>query len=270
MSQDTGKSRTNIKDQFYTKTSVAVHCIDLILETIESPELYTWLEPSAGNGSFFNNIPTDIRKVGIDIDPKTDGILQADFLEWTPTFQTKAIVIGNPPFGRQSSLAKKFIKKSCEFADIIAFILPRSFSKPSMFSAFDTKFHCILTEELGTNSFVVNDAEYDVPCVFQIWQKKDTDRIETEKIAPLGFSYVKDTDPYDIVVRRVGVYAGRCYKASHESYSKQSHYFIKLSPKAKTDAIVEAMNKHKFPSNTVGPRSLSKHEINSVLNSIVS
>jgi predicted RNA methylase len=181
-----------------------------------------------------------------------------------------SVVIGNPPFGRQSSLAKKFIKKSCDFADIIAFILPRSFSKPSMFSAFDTKFHCILTEELDTNSFIVNDAEYDVPCVFQIWQKKDTDRVETEKISPVGFSYVKDTESYDIVVRRVGVYAGRCYKASQESYSKQSHYFIKLPPKAKTDKIVEAMNKHEFPSNTVGPRSLSKHEINSVMNSIVS
>jgi hypothetical protein len=270
MSQDTGKSRTNIRDQFYTKESVAIHCIGLILENIESPQLYAWLEPSAGSGSFFNNIPHGLNKVGIDIDPKSADIVQADFLEWTPNFQTKVIVVGNPPFGKQSSLAKKFIRRSCEFADVVAFILPRSFTKPSMFSAFDTKFHCIVTEELGTNSFIVNDEEYDVPCVFQIWKRFDIDRVDSEKVEPIGFSYVKDTDSYDIAVRRVGVYAGRCYRASQESYSKQSHYFIKLPRKAKIDKIVEAMNKHEFPSNTVGPRSLSKHEINSVLNSIVS
>ena len=44
----------------------------------------------------------------------------------------KIHVIGNPPFGRQSSLAIKFIKKSCSFSDTISFILPKSFKKDSM------------------------------------------------------------------------------------------------------------------------------------------
>ena len=37
----------------------------------------------------------------------------------------KIHIIGNPPFGRQSSLAIKFIKKSVEYCDSISFILPK-------------------------------------------------------------------------------------------------------------------------------------------------
>ena len=38
----------------------------------------------------------------------------------------KYLVIGNPPFGKISSLAVKFFNKSAEYADVIAFIVPRT------------------------------------------------------------------------------------------------------------------------------------------------
>ena len=41
-------------------------------------------------------------------------------------------IIGNPPFGKQSSLAKKFIEYSTRYCNTISFILPKSFKKPSM------------------------------------------------------------------------------------------------------------------------------------------
>ena len=49
-------------------------------------------------------------------------------------FQSNLHFIGNPPFGRQSSLAKKFIKHicSCDKTKTIAFILPKSFKKDSL------------------------------------------------------------------------------------------------------------------------------------------
>ena len=52
--------------------------------------------------------------------------------------------------------------------------------------------------------------------------------------------------------------------------SPQSHYFIKLDDVSKIELLLEKMNEHIFPSNTVGPRSLSKGEVNAVLNTIVS
>jgi hypothetical protein len=284
--QDTGKYRTNTKDQFYTSPSVAKKCIQHIISWLNygapSSSSYLWVEPSAGNGVFLNNIPETYDKIGIDIEPDSGAganILKQDFLTWVPpqTNQKPVIIFGNPPFGRQSHLAKAFIAHSCKFASIIAFILPRSFVKPSMSCAFESHFHCVHTCDLESNAFVLNGGEiYDVPCVFQIWQKMPVERVVPEKITEKGFQYVKETDPRDIVIRRVGVYAGRCFHGDINNateYNKQTHYFIKLDEQfiaaQHVKEIVDKVNAHVFPTNTTGPRSLSKPEINDVLNSIL-
>ena len=269
MEQDTGKHRTNTKDQFYTNEHVAKNCITSILSMLPHTSQYLWIEPSAGNGSFLHNIPDSFDKIGIDLDPKSPEIIGHDYLTWNPTTDKDIVVFGNPPFGRQSSLAKAFITKSCKFANIIAFILPKSFSKPSMYSAFDLKFHCLHSVDLPKDSFVLNDSKYDVPCVFQIWQKQETNRAVEKKINSLGFQYVKATDLYDVAFRRVGALAGKCYKNDGTKYSIQSHHFLNFENKDKLHIIIEKINSHVFPSNTVGPRSLSKTEINSVINGII-
>jgi hypothetical protein len=159
--QDTGKFRTNNKDQFYTHENVAKMCINLITKLVPHTSTYLWVEPSAGNGAFLHNIPSSYEKIGLDLDPKAPTIVKQDYLKWIPPHNKNIIVFGNPPFGRQSSLAKAFIIKSCEFAHTIAFILPKSFIKPSMYNAFDLKFHMLHSVELEKNSFVINGANYD-------------------------------------------------------------------------------------------------------------
>ena len=309
-SQDTGKYRTNTKDQFYTSPSVAKKCIQILISKLHDDALhsplpvlplsaYLWVEPSAGNGAFLNSIPDTYDKIGIDIEPGSGAgnanIVKQDFLTWVPpaqktkTNQKPVIIFGNPPFGRQSSLAKAFIAHSCKIASIstIAFILPRSFVKPSMSCAFESHFHCIHSSEVERNAFVLwgsdgdgggggAGASYDVPCVFQIWQKRSVPRIVPEKITEKGFQYVKEIDPRDIVIRRVGVYAGRCFHGDINSateYNKQTHYFIKLDEQfvavQHIKQIVDKVNAHVFPTNTTGPRSLSKPEINIVLNAVL-
>jgi predicted RNA methylase len=280
--QDTGKFRTNAMDQFYTSPTVAASCIALILKHVPHANKCVWVEPSAGNGSFLHNVPPLINKIGIDLDPKSPDILKHDYLEWSPattgtTDTTPMLVFGNPPFGRQSSLAKAFIAKSCTFADAIAFILPKSFTKPSMFNAFDLKFHCVHSAELSVNSFVLNSAPYDVPCVFQIWQKKTVNRPMEVAIPPIGFQYIKvkvddSSSEHHVAFRRVGGHAGKCFvNDGTTSYNAQSHHFLKFDDACMPfiGIIVEKINAHTFPSNTVGPRSLSKSEINTVLNDIV-
>lgn len=280
--QDTGKYRINTNDQFYTSEPVAKQCVQQILEaTGQNHDDYLWIEPSAGTGAFLRQLPPSITKIGLDIDPKCDDIIKQDYLTWqAPTMLTKKkgiIVFGNPPFGRQSSLAKAFIAKSCLFANIIAFILPKSFTKPSMYNAFHPCFHLVFSEELEKNAFIINGgAKYNVPCVFQIWEKKAAERPKDEKVAPIGFEYIAaagaaTTSP-TFALRRVGGLAGKCYPADG-SRSIQSHYFIRLNestvPAAYHADIIEKMNNHTFPSNTVGPRSLSKSEVNVVLNHII-
>lgn len=272
MAQDTGKFRTNTKDQYYTKLSIAKDCIDCILAKCPDVSQYQWIEPSAGNGSFLKALPAHIPRIGIDLDPKMEGVLKGDFLTWEPSSEAKRVFFGNPPFGKQGSLAKQFIQHAAQYATIIGFILPKSFVKPSMSRAFPSKFHCILEKELPKDSFEVNQVAYDVPCVFQIWQKKDTDRLKIDVVKEAGFKYVKSTETYNIAFRRVGGKAGTCYLAGSETFSVQSHYFIKLDDLyvRHISKIIELVNKHVFPSNTVGPRSLSKGEANEVLVSILS
>jgi len=268
--QDTGKFRTNTKDQYYTKSTIAKDCIDSILAKCPEASQYQWIEPSAGNGSFLKVLPNSIQSIGIDLDPKMDGIVKGDFLTWEPVSQAKRVFFGNPPFGKQGSLAKSFIQHSAKYADLIAFILPKSFVKPSMSRAFPSKFHCILEKELPKDSFEVNQVAYDVPCVFQIWEKKDTDRTKVDPVKESGFQYVKESEEYHIAFRRVGGKAGTCFLRD-TGFSLQSHYFLKLDEPyiGKAQQILESVNKHVFPSNTVGPRSLSKSEVNEVLNRII-
>jgi hypothetical protein len=269
--QDTGKFRKNTKDQFYTCEAVSKMCVERIISALPSTVDYLWVEPSAGNGSFLHNIPSSFKKIGLDIEPKGEDIEKQDYLTWTPPLEKDIIVFGNPPFGRQSTLAKSFITKSCEFAKVIAFILPKSFTKPSMYNAFDLKFHLVDSLELEKNAFLINDTKYDVPCVFQIWEKKDSDRAIEDKVRPEKFEYVKALSSYDIAFRRVGGLAGKCYRNDGTDFSIQSHYFIKFddSVSSHISTIIEKINAHIFPSNTVGPRSLSKSEVNTVINGII-
>ena len=44
---------------------------------------YNFIEPSAGNGSFFTIIPT-INKIGIDISPEHKDIIKQDFFTYNP------------------------------------------------------------------------------------------------------------------------------------------------------------------------------------------
>jgi hypothetical protein len=281
--QDTGKFRTNAADKFYTKDAVAKACVDKLISTCPSVVggSWLWIEPSAGGGAFLRAMPPGVRHVGVDIEPGGPGIVQADFLNWSAPAaeQQRKVIIGNPPFGRQGSLAKKFIMRACSSvgADIVAFVLPRSFVKPSMSRAFPLRFHCLLSEELAANSFEVNGLSHDVPCVFQIWERREVDRQVEIGEEPEGFEYVgagaTAGAEAHIAFRRVGVNAGRCFLMGEGAFSAQSHYFLRVNEKyvaaGLLELVVATVNEIEFPSNTVGPRSLSKGEVNKVLNKVL-
>jgi hypothetical protein len=260
MSQDTGLQR-DCKDQFYTCESVAKLCVDTMLKHV--PLTIPWIEPSAGQGVFLRLVP---HSVGYDIDPKHTSVQRADFL--TLDIPRSCLIFGNPPFGRQSSLAKRFIRHAAEKADWIGFILARSFLKPSMQSAFPLHFHLVECIELPDNSFLVNNVPYDVRCVFQLWKRESNNRTVEACATPDGFVYVKKTEPYSFAFRRVGINAGKCCLPSDE-LSVQSHYFVKVDDESKIGSIVEASQTHAFPTNTTGPRSLSKHEATCFLNTAI-
>ena len=259
MPQNKGLKRDTI-DKFYTKKDVTIFCYNHIMENLKiSFEKDLIIEPSAGNGSFIEIIEKlSKNNLFIDIAPENKKIIKGDYMNLKIKEQYPKIhIIGNPPFGRQSSLAIKFIKYSCTFCDSISFILPKSFKKDSMRSKFDINFHLISEVDLPEKSFELNNIEYNVPCIFQIWVKKDYPRIIPKKLKPLNFSFVKKNENPDISFRRVGVNAGIIDK-NIDNKSEQSHYFIKFGEKFQIDKIKNL----KFEiDNTVGPRSISKQEL---------
>jgi len=275
--QERGLQRNTI-DKFYTKTNVAKQCIELVKKYIQILSNDLIIEPSAGNGAFIESIKTlSTNYKFYDILPEHEEICKQDFLELDceklkQTF-ANIHIIGNPPFGRQSSAAIKFIKKCCLFAASISFILPKSFKKDSLKKCFSLHYHLICEIDLPDNSFLVNDVTADVPCVFQIWQYKTHERSTVDKCTPLNFKFVKKEETPDISFRRVGVNAGTI-SVEINNASIQSNYFIKfINIDDNTDFIRENTEKLKTIkfnfNNTVGPKSISKQELINEFNKLL-
>ena len=85
---------------------------------------------------------------------------------------TKAdFAIGNPPFGKRSSLAINFINHSAELCEAIAFILPVSFMKWGVQKQINNNLKLVDYFYLNPNSFTNNGKDFSVRCVFQLWVK---------------------------------------------------------------------------------------------------
>lgn len=242
-------------DKFYTKNEVVDYCLSFI----ETDKYNKIIEPSAGNGAFLKKLPGAI---GYDIEPATDNIIKQDFLLLENPKEENILVIGNPPFGIQSKLAIKFFNKAAEFCDTIAFILPRSFCKDSIKNRLNLKFHLVKEELLPENSFLLNNENYSVPCVFQIWKRQD---IERKKInLPLVseyFDFTKEINEADFRIQRVGGNAGKAFLDKKGAIS--SNYYLINKSNYSTERLINIINAITFPSITltVGPKSLSKGEL---------
>jgi hypothetical protein len=255
-------------DKFYTKNSIAKKCINIFKKYIKIDKHNDLIiEPSAGNGVFIPYIKKMSKKyLFIDIKPESKYIIKQNYLSYIHSKilnkYSKIHIIGNPPFGKKSSLAIKFIKKSAMFADSIAFILPKSFKKNSLKKSVPLKFHLIYEIDLPYNSFTLDGDDYDVPCVFQIWKKMPYDRKKFMPQISKYFSFVKKNDKPDLSIRRIGFNAGRI-DANTKDKNINSHYFIKLKKKYNKNKLINSLMKNKYNTfnNTVGPRSISKQEI---------
>ena len=253
-------------DRFYTKPSV----VDKLLQHIDVKDYDVVVEPSAGSGSWSSKIEDCL---AIDISPANEDIIQGDFLSDDFLFDdikkdNKILVIGNPPFGRQSKLAMKFINKSAEFADTIAFILPRSFRKESVQRRIHKNFWLTKDIDLFEDSaFIFEGKDYFAPCVFQVWERREEERsTKVEKIDPVGWDYTK-REYCNIVIRRVGGAAGTSYLDNLKEKSIQPNYFLSVPNPTK---LADEINKHSFDIyDTVGPQSLTKKELTSFINSFI-
>jgi hypothetical protein len=163
------------KDQFFTSKNTAKYCLDKMKSVLSEFDVneseYHLIEPSAGDGSFYDLLPED-RRIGIDIEPRKEGIIKSDFLLWEPTTE-KNICVGNPPFGLRGHLALQFINHAATFSDFVCFILPQLFDSEGKGSCKKRVkgLNLIHSEFVDSNFYYPDGKNVSVNCVFQIWSK---------------------------------------------------------------------------------------------------
>tara|TARA_B100000745_G_scaffold295081_1_gene238808 strand:- start:541 stop:1347 length:807 start_codon:yes stop_codon:yes gene_type:complete len=177
-------------DQFYTNRDTAIKCYKKLCQYVNIDDYDILLEPSAGTGAFYKLLDKQ-KRVGLDLEPKYDGIIKMDFFDFIPKDNCKYISIGNPPFGRVSSLAVKFFNKCAKFSDCIAFIIPRTFKRVSLQNKLNLNFHLIYNEDLPLKPCCFTP-KMNAKCCFQIWKKMEIPRelIIYDKTHP-DFNFMK-------------------------------------------------------------------------------
>ena len=181
-----------------------------------------WLEPSAGDGAFYDLLPVG-RRLGIDIDSRRPDIVQADFLTFdgfVPGVTYAAI--GNFPWGENGVV--KFFNRCADHCSVIACLMPLSFLRPHAINQLDRRFH-LLHEEVSSRGQPTEFAR-----VFQIWTRGDELRepIETPHQHP-DFEFLPRDRPdlreiADIVIRRIGVNAGKILNPSEVARPDVAHW----------------------------------------------
>lgn len=239
------------------------------------PKDFYFIEPSAGTGAFVKALnKRGISVLAIDIDPKYEDTVKADFLlSSTDEYQQNSVCNGNPPFGRCSNLAIKFLNHAATFSQYIAFVLPRTFQKDSVKRKLDPSFHLIYEEILKKDSFIFEGRVYDVPCVYQIWERNSVNKRNISKpdIKCRYFYFIKDKTMADICVRRVGGKAGKAFYEILET-SNSTNYYLKIEEPYLIKDVFELINNCDFTdvvNSTAGARSLSKAELVERVNKVI-
>ena len=262
-------------DKFYTIPSYSKICIDKLFELYAITDFDLIIEPSAGNGSFYNQIDS-VNKIGIDILPEDSSIIKQDFFTYRPPLYKKNIlVIGNPPFGKVSSLAIKFFNHSAKWANIIAFIIPRTFRKLSVQNKLDTTFHLIHDDDVPLKPCCFSP-EMMVKCCFQIWEKKSTLRqlidLPTKHndwdFLPFGPTDDNDqpTPPVSLdsncfAIRAYGGKIGDIKKENLNELRPKSWHWIKCN--IKKDELINRFNQLDYSNslNTARQNSMGRAEL---------
>ncbi len=244
--------KDNVKnkfDEYFTKPEIAQKLFDKFCKIVGAKEDLTkfiWIEPSVGNGAFFEILPQN--KIGIDIKQTEFGTIQSDFLAYNlPKSPNQPfIVIGNPPFGHRGVLALEFIKHAAN-ADFVAFILPmffQSLGKGSIRYRVPQNLHLLYEEVLPKNSFYTpSGKDADVHCCFQIYSKN-------HKSEKQEFSWYQNSgkEPFSELLKVVTVSLAKNRECGKEwIFNKKANFYLS-STFFKENAVVDSFEKVKYKS----------------------
>lgn len=272
-------SAKNELDQYYTNPVYAKECYEKVLNYIQDYDDYDFMEPCVGTGSFYNNFPVG-KRFGFDLEPKIedgDNIVTTDFL--VPNLildyarDNPIAVVSNPPFGKNCSLAVEFFNQCAEHNDVkyIAFVIPKTFKKSSIQSKLNSSFRLVLDEDTPKKAFILHGEEYDVPCVFQIWERYEEEFCPGIVSAPKTKTHLfsrTTKDDANLCIQRVGSRAGEL-RTKEENMSTDTMYYLWTDYEKE---MLDVLSNEEYLSevktirdHTAGVRSISLPELISLV-----
>jgi len=208
-------------DKYYTNSDLSIKLTEFTLDFIGRDNIDTIIEPSAGDGGFsnylFDKYGDKYNIKAYDILPEEDRIIKQNFLNIIPVYNSKCLILGNPPF----SILKPFFNQCFEIGEYIAFILPISMEDNSN-TYITFKYDLIHSENLG----VIKYSGRDIHCCFNIYKRPSIlnkyKKYKTNKFEL--FTDSKQLTDYDFKVQRLGENIGKICGDTIKSF-----YYVKLN-----------------------------------------
>ena len=112
------------KDAYFTSGSVIDASVELVAE-LGLPRGFIVLDFSAGDGAWGRALSRkcEASVTSLDIEPRSNDVLAADFLEYNPARNNLDLVGFNPPFGSRGKLAKAFVVRAAELMPMYMLLL---------------------------------------------------------------------------------------------------------------------------------------------------
>lgn len=174
-------------------------------------------------------------------------------------------VIGNPPYGKNSNLAIKFLNLAGCLSKQITFVLPRTFRKTSAINRVRTDLHLTSDNDVANGTFPDT-----ITACWQSWELRSEHRskIQTINTHP-DFEFV-DKAVAQIALGRVG--AGPCGRV-YEEFSERSintHFFLCVKSPEVIDRLRSLETKFREQAHqTVGMPSLTRPELVKIYSNLV-
>lgn len=265
-----GNTRVTGKEQFYTPATTADWVVSLVLEAFPDAAQELWVEPCGGSGKFLDAFAAaGVKRMwSCDIEPQDARVEKIDFLTMDNTEQLRdAVVVTNPPFGRNNALSVPFFNKAAEFASVIVFIVPRSWRKWSVQNRLDHRFHLVVDKDISVDYENVDGKKIwehgTLQTCVQIWERRDVARLSIH-VEDRG--YITKTDPLSAEVS-LTIFGRGCgsVKTEFPRVQNTTQMFLKLRDNKVLEALIE-VDFSRFFNHVAYTEALSLREINYLLN----
>lgn len=268
-------TRKTGKEQYYTKSNVAIHCAQIASDFIGKN--HTLVEPCVGTGEFVKALRScGYDKIEMyDIEPKFEDVKPSSWFE-VMHINKPFSIITNPPYGRMNSLSVQFFNWAAHLgAEYICFLIPISWRKWSTQDRLNDYYRLVKDVSLPDDYLfygddVDNTKQNVLKCVFQIWERSIKPR-KRKKIKDNGYLTRTTPELADIQIVHQGWSCGKVNRDfdRNKNVNGTNYYTAEEGVIRTLEFLFQEDRYKRFKDNCAYVASISFEEINYLLNKIL-